>query len=279
MKNDVQKAINEAKAEGATKVIALGHLGIDPSSTPWTSTETIAGLSGLDAFIDGHSHSILEKEIVGDLDGSNVILTQTGEYFDRVGMMVIDPETDEITTDFIELEEIIADDGETVKGYKLASELYSYTLRYLGDGYAMFGGAVNVLDYVMEDYMVLANYISGFQDGIIGSANSPLVAKYPGFTVDYSMTDGCGRIQIGNKSGEVVFDDEVWVGGVKVTDKNKDDGFGNGGSVKYDHLTDTLTLTDATVVNDAGNGISAAGNIITEGKAGNISGENTGIYT
>ena len=36
--------------------------------------------------------------------------------------------------------------------YNLAG--YNYTLRDLGDGFAMFGGAVNVLDYVAEDYMV-----------------------------------------------------------------------------------------------------------------------------
>ena len=39
---DVQKAIDAAKAEGATQVIALGHLGVDASSSPWTSTEVIA---------------------------------------------------------------------------------------------------------------------------------------------------------------------------------------------------------------------------------------------
>ena len=45
---------------------------------------------------------------------------------------------------------------------------YNYTLRDLGDGFAMFDGAVNVLDYVMEDYMVLANYVKGFEDGVVG---------------------------------------------------------------------------------------------------------------
>ncbi|MBP0980186.1 MAG: metallophosphoesterase, partial [Oscillospiraceae bacterium] len=54
---DVQKAIDEAKKAGATKVIVLGHLGDDPASMPWTSEETIAKINGRDAFIDGHSHS------------------------------------------------------------------------------------------------------------------------------------------------------------------------------------------------------------------------------
>ena len=46
--------------------------------------------------------------------------------------------------------------------YNLAG--YNYTLRDLGDGFSMFDGATNIIDYVMEDYMVLANYIQSFED-------------------------------------------------------------------------------------------------------------------
>ncbi len=399
MRADVQAAIDAALAEGATQVIALGHLGIDASSGNWTSRATIAGLSGLDAFIDGHSHHTVKGETVADKDGEAVVLTQTGEYFGRIGMMVIDTDTGTITTDFIECDEILAEDGETVTGYALRSELYggtamitddgvkqtkdawlteidaklgqkigsaeitldnydadgnrlvrgqetntgdfaadalyylfddmgldvdvaimngggvrnqaitgeltykickdihtfgnvaclqtvsgqqlldalewgarlvgegenggflhvsgitykidptvpnttksdemgtwtgapdayrvydvkvynketgayealdlrasynlagyNYTLRDLGDGYAMFDGAVNVLDYVMEDYMVLATYVQGFENGIVGATNSPLAAKYPGMLIDYGTIGGSGRIETGQKS-------------------------------------------------------------------------------
>ena len=392
---DVQTAVDAAKADGATKVIALGHLGDDPASQPWTSKETIANVSGLDAFIDGHSHSVVEGEEVADKDGNKVLLTQTGEYFDRIGMMVIDGETGAITTDFIATEEIVDKDGETVIGHNLVSEVYprteiisdakvkailndwmteidtqlgtvigttaltfdnydgetrlvrsqetntgdfaadalyflfdnmgmdvdlaimngggvrnkavtgditykvckeihtfgnvaclqtvtgqqildalewgarsagtgeecggflhvsgvtykidttvadttskdekgvwmsgpevyrvhdvkvynketnawdaldltasynlagyNYTLRDLGDGFAMFDGAVNVLDYVMEDYMVLSNYVKAFEGGVIEATNSPLAAKYANFTVDYSTVNGSGRIEL-----------------------------------------------------------------------------------
>ena len=407
---DVQAAIDQAVADGATKVIALGHLGDDKASQPWTSEETIANVSGLTAFIDGHSHSTVEGKEVADKDGNDVMLSQTGQYFDRIGLMVISAETGEVSTDFIEYEEILetvmGEDGNPVKdedgnevtevvGYKLVSDLYTgaewcsdasvasikdawmkkideqlgtvigstaltldnyasdetrlvrsqetntgdfaadalyylfdsmdmdvdvaimngggvrntaitgdisyqtcksihtfgnvaclqtitgqqlldalewgartagtgeecggflqvsgitykidtewpdstqkddkgvwigaptggyrvhdvkvynketgawddldltakynlagynYTLRDLGDGFSMFDGAVNVLDYVMEDYMVLANYVQGFEDGVVEATNSPLAAKYPGFTVDYSTVDGSGRI-------------------------------------------------------------------------------------
>ena len=395
--NAVQQAIDEAKEAGATKVIALGHLGDDISSTPWTSEETIANVTGLDAFIDGHSHSTVEGMEVADKDGNKVLLTQTGQYFDRIGMMVIDAESGAITTNFIESKEILADDNETVEGYELYSDIYkgtelvadaevqgikdawiaeidtmlgqkvgtaevvldnydpegnrmvrgqetntgdfcadalyylfdgmdmdvdvsimngggirnkavtgditykickdihtfgnvaclqtvsgqqlldalewgsrqlgsgeesggflqvsgmtyhintsipctvqedengiwiggptgeyrvhevkiynkdtnewedlkldgeynlagyNYTLRDLGDGCAMFEGAVNVLDYVMEDYMVLANYVQGFENGIVDADNSPLLDKYTGFMVDYGETTGSGRIEV-----------------------------------------------------------------------------------
>ena len=406
---DVQTAVDAAYAAGATKVIALGHLGDDPASQPWTSEETIANVSGLTAFIDGHSHSTVAGKEVAGKDGNNVLLTQTGEYFDAIGMMVLKADGS-IVTDLIGYEEILEgkvdengeavlnEDGEQemdVVGYKLVSSLYTgaewgsveavaaikndwiaaideqlgtvigssnvalgnydadgnrlvrsqetvtgdfcadalyylfdnmgldvdvaimngggvrnktditgelsfktakeihtfgnvaclqtitgqqlldalewgardagtaecggflqvagityvidsewpnsvqadekgvwigaptggyrvhdvmvynketgayepldleatynlagynYTLRDLGDGFNMFSGAVNVLDYVMEDYMVLANYIQAFEGGVVDATNSPLLAKYEGMLLDYGTLAGSGRI-------------------------------------------------------------------------------------
>lgn len=405
---DLQLAIDAAKKEGATKIIGLGHLGMDPSSKPWTSEETIAGVSGLDAFIDGHSHSTMEGMQVKDKEGKEVLLTQTGYYFGTIGLMTMD-ETGTIKTELLEAEEIlepvlndkgeqeIDEDGNPVTevvGYTITSELapalkydtdgevkeikdrwintideklgqvigeteltfdnyegekrlvrsqetntgdfaadalyylfdqmdmqvdvaimngggvrnkavtgdisyktckeihtfgnvaclqtitgqqlldalewgaraagsgeenggflqvsgitykidakwpestqvddkgvwigaptggyrvhdvkvydkesntyealdlnkkynlagYNYTLRDLGDGFNMFSSAVNVLDYVMEDYMVLANYIQGFENGVVEAANSPLLLKYPGMLLNYSTVNGSGRI-------------------------------------------------------------------------------------
>ena len=407
---DVQAAIDSAVADGATKVIALGHLGDDLSSQPWTSAEVIANVSGLSAFIDGHSHSTVEGQNVTDKDGDSVVLTQTGQYFGQIGMMVISADTGEITTGFIGSEEILepvvdesgnpvkdeeGNDQTEVVGYRLVSDLYTgaewcsdetvavikdqwiakigeqlgtvigstslaldnysadgtrlvrsqetntgdfaadalyylfdnmdmdvdvaimngggirneavtgeisyqtcktihtfgnvaclqtitgqqlldalewgartagtgeecggflqvsgitykidtqwpdstqkdekgvwiggptggyrvhdvkvynketnawdaldleahynlagynYTLRDLGDGFNMFDGAVNVLDYVMEDYMVLANYVQAFEGGVVEASNSPLAEKYEGLLLDYSTVDGSGRI-------------------------------------------------------------------------------------
>ena len=96
----VQKAIDAAKAAGADYVIGLGHLGIDEQSSPWTSKEVIANTTGFDAFIDGHSHTVMENKQVYDAAGKAVTLTQTGSYLANVGKMTI-AEDGAITTELI----------------------------------------------------------------------------------------------------------------------------------------------------------------------------------
>lgn len=375
----VQKAIDKAKLL-ADVVIGLGHLGVDPSSSPWTSEEVIAHTSGFDAFIDGHSHTVMENKQVQDASGKAVTLTQTGSYFANVGEMTIaadgtittklipthegmdagiaamqtswvntvddmlgekiavgdsdfyvsDPATgkrrirsaetnlgdfvaDGIYTYFNEVEKLHCDvaimngggiradvpagdwtfktckqvspfgnvaclmsvtgkqiqdalefaarfageDGkenggflqvagatyeihtdipntvqtdeknvwigsatgtprvQNVKVYDKASGSYlpldpgatyalagmNYTLRNLGDGFAMFDGAELIKDYVSEDYLVMSTYAMIF-DGAdaaglphLSSANSPLAA-YPGYLLDYEQPYGAGRITI-----------------------------------------------------------------------------------
>ena len=375
----VQKAIDKAKLL-ADVVIGLGHLGVDPSSSPWTSEEVIAHTSGFDAFIDGHSHTVMENKQVQDASGKAVTLTQTGSYFANVGEMTIaadgtittklipthegmdagiaamqtgwvntvddmlgekiavgdsdfyvsDPATgkrrirsaetnlgdfvaDGIYTYFNEVEKLHCDvaimngggiradvpagdwtfktckqvspfgnvaclmsvtgkqiqdalefaarfageDGkenggflqvagatyeihtdipntvqtdeknvwigsatgtprvQNVKIYDKASGSYlpldlgatyalagmNYTLRNLGDGFAMFDGAELIKDYVSEDYLVMSTYAMIF-DGAdaaglphLSSANSPLAA-YPGYLLNYDQPSGAGRITI-----------------------------------------------------------------------------------
>ena len=375
----VQKAIDKAKLL-ADVVIGLGHLGVDPSSSPWTSEEVIAHTSGFDAFIDGHSHTVMENKQVQDASGKAVALTQTGSYFANVGEMTIaadgtittklipthegmdagiaamqtgwvntvddmlgekiavgdsdfyvsDPATgkrrirsaetnlgdfvaDGIYAYFNEVEKLHCDlaimngggiradvpagdwtfktckqvspfgnvaclmsvtgkqiqdalefaarfagEGgkenggflqvagatyeihtdipntvqtdeknvwigsatgtprvQNVKIYDKASGSYlpldpgatyalagmNYTLRNLGDGFAMFDGAELIKDYVSEDYLVMSTYAMIF-DGAdaaglphLSSANSPLAA-YPGYLLDYEQPYGAGRITI-----------------------------------------------------------------------------------
>jgi len=83
----VQNAIDAVKADGADYVIAVGHLGV--VGDVYTSTALIRNTSGLDAVIDGHSHTMMDRDIVFDRDGNDVVLTQTGTKLEQVGRLVI----------------------------------------------------------------------------------------------------------------------------------------------------------------------------------------------
>ena len=374
----VQKAIDKAEFWGADTIIGLGHLGVDPSSSPWTSEEVIAHTHGFTAFIDGHSHTVMANKQVTDASGKAVTLTQTGSYFKNIGKMTVgadgtittelintyegldaavaatasnwisavddmlgeeiavgdtkfyinDPATgkrrirsgetnlgdfvaDGIYTYFNEIEELHCDvaimngggirtdveagpwsfktcktvspfgnvaclmsvtgqqiqdalefgarfagaEGKENGGFlQVAGARYTihpmipntvqtddknvwmgsatgtprvqnvriynkktgtyepldlnrtyalagmnYTLRNLGDGFAMFDGAELIKDYVSEDYLVMSTYAMIFDAvndmPVLSSANSPL-ASYPGYLLNYENPYGAGRIQV-----------------------------------------------------------------------------------
>lgn len=85
----VQSAVDAAAAEGADYIIAVAHLGIEAECTPWMSTEVIANTTGIDAMIDGHSHSVIECERVKDKAGNRVLLTSTGTRLENIGMLYL----------------------------------------------------------------------------------------------------------------------------------------------------------------------------------------------
>ncbi len=92
----VQKAIDEAKKE-ADVIIGLGHLGVEETSSPYTSKDVIENTSGLNAFIDGHSHTKIEGDYINDKDGNPVVLTQTQSYLSYIGQMEVNVEDGNIS--------------------------------------------------------------------------------------------------------------------------------------------------------------------------------------
>lgn len=87
--SNVQVSVDAAKAAGADTIIAVGHLGIDEQSRPWTSKEVIANTTGIDLFIDAHSHSVIDNETVYNENGEAVILTSTGTKLANIGTVTI----------------------------------------------------------------------------------------------------------------------------------------------------------------------------------------------
>ena len=96
----VQKAVDAAVADGADYVVALGHLGNEGSTDVWTSKSVIANTTGIDVFIDGHSHETYD-ETVQNKDGEDVVLAQTGTKLANIGKVVIDTKTGDITAELV----------------------------------------------------------------------------------------------------------------------------------------------------------------------------------
>lgn len=94
MAAQVQAQIDLMETAGVDYIIALGHLGVDVESEPYRSTDLIGQVTGLDVFIDGHSHTSYENGLtVKDKSGNDVLLAQTGNQFKAIGKIAINGES------------------------------------------------------------------------------------------------------------------------------------------------------------------------------------------
>ena len=98
--DQVQKTVDAARADGADYVVAMGHLGIDNASKPWTSNEVVANTTGIDVMLDGHSHSTYEKTLPNK-NGESVVMAQTGTKLANIGKIVIDTKTGKISSELV----------------------------------------------------------------------------------------------------------------------------------------------------------------------------------
>ena len=93
-----QAEVKALQDEGCDYIICLGHLGIDDetAATKNRSVDLLGKVTGIDVFIDGHSHSTLEavREATG---GSGKVggtyLTSTGTKLASVGRVILDGES------------------------------------------------------------------------------------------------------------------------------------------------------------------------------------------
>ncbi|MDE7312592.1 MAG: bifunctional metallophosphatase/5'-nucleotidase [Eubacterium sp.] len=86
----VQSAVDSARQDGADYVVAIAHLGIDESASPYRSTDLIRHTTGIDAVLDGHSHSVIPCERVNNKDGKEVLLSSSGSRLANIGCLLID---------------------------------------------------------------------------------------------------------------------------------------------------------------------------------------------
>lgn len=114
--------------EGCNYVICLGHLGIDDetAATGNRSIDLLNKVTGIDVFIDGHSHST-EEEIVEktntDRKVGDTILTSTGTKLENIGVVTIKDST--ITTTCVPTEgiEVAADDAIAARAAAIIAEI------------------------------------------------------------------------------------------------------------------------------------------------------------
>ena len=84
----VQKAVDDARAEGAIYVILMGHLGNAAESSPWRYDQVIENTSGIDVMLDGHSHD-LDQTTVKNKDGVEVPRSAVGTKLNSIGVLTI----------------------------------------------------------------------------------------------------------------------------------------------------------------------------------------------
>ena len=85
----VQSAVDQARAEGADYVYALGHIGGNANEdAPWLYQTIIGSTRGIDVFLDGHSHD-REQCYVKNKDGVEVLRSACGTRLNAIGYSVI----------------------------------------------------------------------------------------------------------------------------------------------------------------------------------------------
>lgn len=88
-----QAQVDELRAAGCDYVICLGHLGIDDESVGNRSLDVLEHVTGIDVFIDGHSHSTFDEVVAatgGTGKAGDAVLTSTGTGLAGIGVVTIE---------------------------------------------------------------------------------------------------------------------------------------------------------------------------------------------
>ena len=84
----MQAAVDGARGEGADYVVVRGHMGDDAEGVPWTSADVISHTSGIDAWLDGHSHDA-EQVVMKNKLGQPVYRSACGSRNENIGALTI----------------------------------------------------------------------------------------------------------------------------------------------------------------------------------------------
>ncbi len=84
----VQKAVDDVRAAGASYVFVIAHLGNETEAIPFTYSDVISHITGIDALLDGHSHDY-DVVTMKDKDGKDVIRCAVGTKLDTIGVLTV----------------------------------------------------------------------------------------------------------------------------------------------------------------------------------------------
>ena len=93
----VQSAVDSAREAGADYVYVMGHIGLNEAAKPWTYADIISHTSGIDVFLDGHSHDT-EQITMKNKDGEDVARSACGTKMACIGYSHIAPENGVVET-------------------------------------------------------------------------------------------------------------------------------------------------------------------------------------
>lgn len=104
----IQASVDSALEEGADYVVAVGHTGIEGTTEEWKSTSIIANTTGIDVYLDAHSHETIENQICKNKEQKDVVLSSTGTKFENIGKLTIAADGT-ISTELIKTSEVQTD--------------------------------------------------------------------------------------------------------------------------------------------------------------------------
>ena len=131
---NVQQSVDEAIADGADIVVAIGHTGILETSDGWKSTDIIANTDGIDYYIDAHSHETIESVSYKNANNEDVIITSTGTKFANFGVLTIsgnDADFKLINPDDVEIETMSEEAQIAYDNIKIKIDDYNEQIAYL----------------------------------------------------------------------------------------------------------------------------------------------------
>ena len=195
----IQKAVDEARADGADFVIVVGHLGIKDVTDVWTSSYIAARTRGIDAFIDAHSHEVFPALMVKNADGKDTPITQSGTKLANIGKVTID------TNGAVKTELVASvqsrDEKITALVHDIKARYEDTVMRHLS--YTSFDLAV--MDekgtwLTRNGENILCNLAT---DSFLASAAETKTGR-----ADIALTNA-GSIRANIKAGEIVFNDAL----------------------------------------------------------------------